>query len=108
MEEMNNAGTSRRRIVLKISGEGFCPAHERGIVMDSVNRLASQIAEVAASGIEMGLKIVFAYFLIPKIGFLGTVITEPIIWIICGIYILVIYLWKKKALLGNSSSEKVA
>ena len=55
MEEMNNAGTSRRRIVLKISGEGFCPAHERGIVMDSVNRLASQIAEVAASGIEMAI-----------------------------------------------------
>ncbi len=25
-----------------------------------------------------------------------------------GIYILVIYLWKKKALLGDSSSEKVA
>ena len=55
MEEMNNAGTSRRRIVLKISGAGFCPAHERGIVMDSVNRLASQIAEVAASGIEMAI-----------------------------------------------------
>lgn len=70
--------------------------------------MGEKVYPVTASGIEMGLKIVFAYFLIPKIGFLGTVITEPIIWIICGIYILVIYLWKKKALLGDSSSEKVA
>lgn len=55
MEEINVPKSSRRRIVLKISGEGFCPPHERGIVMDSVNRLASQIAEVAASNIEMAI-----------------------------------------------------
>ena len=55
MEEKNVPRSSRRRIVFKISGEGFCPPQERGIVMDSVNRLASQIAEVAASDIEMAI-----------------------------------------------------
>ena len=55
MEENSVAKSSRRRIVLKISGEGFCPAHERGIAMESVNRLASQIAEVADSNIEIAI-----------------------------------------------------
>ena len=45
----------RRRIVLKISGEGFCPANERGISMDSVNRLATQIAELVQDGIEVAV-----------------------------------------------------
>ena len=42
-----------RRIVLKISGESFCPIHDRGISMDSVNHLASQIARVAKQGVQV-------------------------------------------------------
>lgn len=42
-----------RRIVLKISGESFCPVHDRGISMTSVNHLASQIANVARQGVQI-------------------------------------------------------
>lgn len=42
-----------KRIVLKISGESFCPVSDRGISMDSVNHLASQIAKVAQGGVEV-------------------------------------------------------
>lgn len=45
--------SKKRRIVLKVSGECFCPPHERGISMDSVGHLASQIASIAKSGIEV-------------------------------------------------------
>ena len=47
--------TKRRRVVLKISGEGFCPQNERGIAMDSVNHLAAQIADVARAGTEVAI-----------------------------------------------------
>ncbi len=57
MEENSLVGAEgkKRRIVLKISGEGFCPAHERGISMDSVNHLAKQIAAVARNGVEVAV-----------------------------------------------------
>jgi len=55
MDEGTNKTNKNRRVVLKISGEGFCPPHERGIVMDSVNRLAEQIASVVQSGVEVAV-----------------------------------------------------
>ncbi|MBP5620757.1 MAG: UMP kinase, partial [Thermoguttaceae bacterium] len=50
-----NALTPVKRIVLKISGESFCPANERGISMDSVNKLAAQIANVAKMGVQVAV-----------------------------------------------------
>ena len=52
---MADGTKKRRRVVLKISGEGFCPPHDRGIVMDSVNHLAAQIASVAHDGVEIAI-----------------------------------------------------
>ncbi len=54
------AATSRcpyRRIVLKISGDGFGVPKERGIAMDSVQHLARQTRAAAASGVEMAIVI---------------------------------------------------
>lgn len=44
-----------RRVILKISGECFCPATERGISMHSVMHLAEQVARVAAQGVEIAI-----------------------------------------------------
>ena len=59
------------RICLQAMGEKRCP--------------------VIASTMEMLMKILFAIVVIPRIGFVGTVITEPIIWVICSVYILFMY-----------------
>ncbi|MCL2348861.1 MAG: UMP kinase [Planctomycetaceae bacterium] len=47
-------GTARR-IVLKISGEGFCPPQERGISMDAMSRLAEQVVRSAQRGIQIAI-----------------------------------------------------
>ena len=47
----------KRRILLKISGESFCPENARGIAMDSVNRLAEQIVKVARGGVQIAVVI---------------------------------------------------
>jgi len=44
-----------RRVVLKISGEGFCPAHERGISMDAMSRLAEQVVRSAQKGVQIAI-----------------------------------------------------
>jgi uridylate kinase len=46
-----------RRVVLKISGDGFAHPGERGIGMDAVVRLAGEIHRAAQSGVEIALVI---------------------------------------------------
>ncbi len=49
------ASGQRRRIVLKLSGESFCRAGERGISMDVTMHTAQQIARAKAGGAEMAV-----------------------------------------------------
>ena len=44
-----------RRVVLKVSGECFCPPQERGIAMSSVMILAEQVAKSAKEGIQIAI-----------------------------------------------------
>lgn len=46
---------SVRRVILKISGEGFCHAGERGIAMDAVTHLAEQTVRAAKSGAQIAI-----------------------------------------------------
>ncbi|MBN2024466.1 MAG: UMP kinase [Pirellulales bacterium] len=44
-----------RRVVLKISGEGFCNPRERGIVMDCVLHIARQTVQAARHGVQIAI-----------------------------------------------------
>lgn len=50
---------------------------------------------VVSSGIELGMKILASLCLIPVLGFVGTCITEPIIWVLCAVYLTVMWLMKR-------------
>lgn len=50
---------------------------------------------VVSSGIELGMKILASLWLIPSMGFIGTCITEPIIWVLCAVYLMVMWLMKR-------------
>ena len=49
--------TKERRVVLKVSGECFCPPKERGIAMDALMPFAERIAAVAKQGGHGGAQI---------------------------------------------------
>ena len=49
------SGSGRRRVVLKISGEGFTHAGERGIAMDAVVHLAEQTFRAARHGTQIAI-----------------------------------------------------
>lgn len=50
-----------------------------------------KLAPVLSSSMELGMKIVAAIWLIPRMGFLGTCITEPITWLLCGLFLSIVY-----------------
>ncbi len=47
--------TKPKRVLLKLTGESFCPANQRGVCMDSVNRLAEQIVKIAKTGVQIAV-----------------------------------------------------
>lgn len=52
---MPQAVEGRRRVVLKLSGESFCHAGERGIAMDVVMHTARQIAQARSTGAQIAI-----------------------------------------------------
>lgn len=61
---------------------------------------------VISSSIELGMKIIAAVWLIPMLGFLGTCITEPITWVMCTIFLSLIYVKKKEKLYGGEAYDR--
>ena len=57
----------------------------------SMQAMGFKIIPVISSGIELLMKIVSAIFIIPKIGFFGTCITEPFTWLIMFVFLLFSY-----------------
>lgn len=53
--EGSPAGSPYRRVVLKISGEGFVQPGERGIAMDAVVHMAEQTYRAAQHGIQLAV-----------------------------------------------------
>ncbi len=56
-DDPSTPAASCRRVVLKISGEGFIHAGERGIATDAVLHLARQTAAAAGHGVQMAVVI---------------------------------------------------
>ena len=55
---------------------------------------------IVSSSIELGMKILAALWLIPQLGFIGTCITEPITWVLCAVYLVIVFVRKRKQLFG--------
>ena len=54
-EESGSDKRPYRRVVLKLSGEGFVQPGERGIAMDAVSHLAEQTSRAARLGVEIAM-----------------------------------------------------
>ena len=47
---------------------------------------------IGSSTIELIGKLLFTWILIPKLGFLGVCISEPVLWIACTIFLIYSYI----------------
>lgn len=63
---------------------------------DAMQALGFKVAPVASSIIELVMKIIAAWQLIPRFGFLGTSVTEPITWVLMTAFLGAAYLMGRK------------
>src|SRR3954454_6578585 len=55
MPDGSSGGPVYKRVLLKISGEGFCPEGESGIEGEELNQIARECIDVCKSGVELAV-----------------------------------------------------
>ena len=77
--------------MLPMLGILFCMRH-------TMQGMGMKLAPVLSSCIELAMKLLAAAVLIPRLGFLGTCITEPVSWCLMSAFLLCSYFRKRKLL----------
>jgi putative MATE family efflux protein len=67
----------------------------------SMQSMGQKIAPVCSSVIELVMKFAAAFWLIPKYGFIGTCITEPVTWVLMTGFLMIVYMTKMRKLLAD-------
>ena len=57
------------------------------VLRSTLQGLGNKIVPISASFIEMGGKVIVAFFLVPVFGYMGVVFTEPAIWILGSVVV---------------------
>lgn len=68
----------------------------------TMQTMGFKAAPIISSCIELSMKILAAQWLIPKLGFFGTCITEPITWFFMMVFLISAYVIQKKKIFVNS------
>ena len=71
-------------------------------IRSSMQSMGEKKAPILASCIELSLKFVAAAWFIPTFGFLGTSLTEPLIWLFMAVYLVIAYAGQRKKMFGIS------
>ena len=71
-------------------------------IRSSMQSMGKKKAPILASCIELSLKFVAAAWFIPTFGFLGTSLTEPLIWLFMAVYLVIAYAGQRKKMFGIS------
>ena len=68
---------------------------------NTLQALGSKLVPVLSSCIELGMKLISAYWAIPTLGFTAMALTEPVTWVLMMTYLLVSYLTQRKKIFGE-------
>ncbi len=66
----------------------------------AMQAMGSKVAPVVASVIELTMKVLSTYFIIPVFGYVGASFTEPSTWVACMAFLVVAYMLQRKKLFG--------
>lgn len=95
-------GTDNKIIILnaaynlKVCTIFFFPLGVLFVMRNSMQAMGYRIVPILSSSIELIVKILSCVFVIPVMKYTGVVFTEPVIWVICAVFLSVIYLKTKK------------
>lgn len=90
-------GTSDAMIIsnammsLRLSTLCLFPLGVLFVMRTSMQAVGYKITPLFSSGIELTVKVVAAFALIPVIGYLGVALAEPVTWVLCAIFLEIVY-----------------
>lgn len=61
----------------------------------ALQAMGRKVIPVVSSGFELGIKIISGFWLIPAFGFIAACMTEPVIWIVCALFLVAVFLIAK-------------
>lgn len=61
----------------------------------TMQSIGQKAIPVASSAFELGIKIVSGLWLIPAFGYICVCLTEPVIWTVCAVYLIIVYCVQK-------------
>lgn len=88
----NELIVSNAALYMKFSTLFFFPLGVLFVLRYSMQALGHKVVPVLSSGIEFAMKIVFAFAIVPKLGYWGVVITEPVTWVMCAATLALVYI----------------
>ena len=71
------------------------------VMRHTLQAMGYKLVPICSSCIELGMKTVAAFWMIPKFGFLGSCITEPVTWVIMAAFLIVFYMTKRNQIAAN-------
>lgn len=63
------------------------------VLRSSLQSIGYKTVPLIASGVEMVGKVLIALFLVPKAGYMGIIVSEPLIWTTCSVLVSVNFIW---------------
>lgn len=76
---------------IRINFALFFPLGILFVTRTTMQSLGYKIMPVISSSIELIMKVISAYFIVPRFGYLGASFTEPSTWIVCAVFLLICY-----------------
>lgn len=73
----------------------------------AMQAMGRKIAPVLSSCIELLMKALGAWLLIPAYGFLGTCVTEPLTWVLMCIFLAVVYWIQSRSLFSEANWDRI-
>lgn len=61
------------------------------VLRNALQPMGCKAPPVVSSSIELLIKVVFSFWLIPRLNYLGVAMTEPIIWVVCAGFMGIVY-----------------
>ena len=71
----------------------------------SMQSMGQKTAPVISSIIELVMKVISSVWLIPRYGFVGTCVTEPVTWVLMTAFLLIIYMKKTRKRLMDQTDQ---
>ena len=92
-------------LYLRVGTPLYFPLTVFVVIRNALQGIGQRLVPILCSVLELLGKIIAINLLVPSLGYLGVCLTEPIIWLGCGIVIMIYYLVLKSKMMKQNSGS---